>query len=383
MQVWSLTCFILSILHTFSASWILSISTRYSKRTWINQTLRFLGEVELIFGVWALVFLAGLVAEKGFLSGLTYIHSLHFQDPIVVALMMAAASSPKVLKVANALILFLSRGLFFVAPGLSFYVTCLIVGPLLGSFITEPAAMTITALLLLDHVYRRHGASVHLKYATLGLLFVNVSVGGVLTPFAAPPVVLVASKWGWTAGYMMTHFGMWAICSIVCSTVGVAFWFRKEIASFTYDSQALFTPSLLIRLKESLFVLFFLMGVIILGHVQDWWLVPVLQQVNALGLFLGGTVLTAGVDNALITYLGSQVPTLGEIEKYALVAGAVSGGGLTVIANAPNLIGFGLLNDYFGPRGIQALGLLAAALFPTLVALFWFGLPFWGAMLFG
>ncbi|HEY1083178.1 MAG TPA: putative Na+/H+ antiporter, partial [Prosthecobacter sp.] len=61
--------------------------------------------------------------------------------------------------------------------------------------------------------------------------------------------------------------------------------------------------------------------------------------------------------------------------KYALVAGAVTGGGLTVIANAPNPAGVGILQNAraFG-GGISPLGLLAGALMPTAVAIlfFWF-----------
>ena len=70
------------------------------------------------------------------------------------------------------------------------------IAPILGSFITEPAAMTIGALLLAKKIYK-HKPKATFAYATLGLLFVNVSVGGTLTHFAAPPVLMVASTWSW------------------------------------------------------------------------------------------------------------------------------------------------------------------------------------------
>ncbi len=62
--------------------------------------------------------------------------------------------------------------------------------------------------------------------------------------------------------------------------------------------------------------------------------------------------------------------------KYALVAGAVAGGGLTVIANAPNPAGVGILQDakVFEKEGISPLGLLLGALPPTVMAIVFFWL---------
>ena len=76
-------------------------------------------------------------------------------------------------------------------PGaLGFYVMTLSVVPVLGSVITEPAAMTLAALMLRDRYFSR-GLSNRLKYATLGMLFVNVSIGESLTHFAARPVLML------------------------------------------------------------------------------------------------------------------------------------------------------------------------------------------------
>ena len=52
----------------------------------------------------------------------------------------------------------------------------------------------------------------------------------------------------------------------------------------------------------------------------------------------------------------------------ALVGGAIAGGGLTLIANAPNPAGAAILKDSFPDRAISPLGLLAAATPPTLIA---------------
>ena len=49
-----------------------------------------------------------------------------------------------------------------------------------------------------------------------------------------------------------------------------------------------------------------------------------------------------------------------------MVQGALIGGGLTVIANAPNPAGQSILNDHFD-EGIAPIGLLLGALLPTAV----------------
>jgi Na+/H+ antiporter NhaD/arsenite permease-like protein len=86
-------------------------------------------------------------------------------------------------------------------------------------------------------------------------------------------------------------------------------------------------------------------------------------------VYFGATALTAVTDNAALTYLGSLVEGLSDEFKYALVAGAVTGGGLTVIANAPNPAGFAILRGNFEDNTIHPVGLLLAAIPPTLMAI--------------
>jgi hypothetical protein len=78
-------------------------------------------------------------------------------------------------------------------------------------------------------------------------------------------------------------------------------------------------------------------------------------------------VLTAFNDNALITYLATLVPTLDDRMKAAIVEGAVTGGGLTVIANAPNPAGQALLGKFFD-GAILPYRLFLGAAIPTLIA---------------
>jgi hypothetical protein len=121
-------------------------------------------------------------------------------------------------------------------------------------------------------------------------------------------------------------------------------------------------------LKEALLVGFFLAGLVMLGGMQSWWLQPIVASLEPLALFLGALGLTAITDNAALTYLGAQIAGISDASKYMLVAGAVAGGGLTVIANAPNPAGVALLRRGFADESIGAAGLLLGAVGPTLVA---------------
>jgi len=380
-----------------------------------GQILHFLGEVEAVFGIWAVVLLGALTVEKGWHTVVGYIdHQVNYTEPMFVVVIMAMASSRPVLRFAR----FCLQAIASLGKGsiAAWWLSILIVAPVLGSFITEPAAMTIAALLLARQFYDLK-PSPKFAYATIGLLFVNISVGGTFTHFAAPPVLMVATPWEWNMPYMFTHFGWKALVGIVVSTLVYFFVFRAEFARMTAAAAQAGTkkkvatgepvpawitivqlgfmawtvfvahhPAMFIGgflfflafaqatahhqartdLKPPLLVGFFLAGLVTHGGLQGWWIEPVLKSLGEVPLFAGATILTAFNDNAAITYLATLVPGFTEELKYAVVAGAVTGGGLTVIANAPNPAGQSILQKYF-PNGVSPLGLAAGAVFPTLV----------------
>jgi hypothetical protein len=327
----------------------------------------------------------------------------------VFVIMVIAASRP-VMQLASDAVMLAARGLPM-PQGLAVYFVSLSLVPLLGSFITEPAAMTLAALMLRDLIFSR-GASARLKYATLGVLFVNVSIGGTLTNFAAPPVLMIAAKWDWSTAYIFSVMGWKAAIAVLINSALLSFAFRREIGrraaapgrqmpprvpvalvvvnvailslvvAGNHDAEVFMGLFLLflglaeayarhhdrLMLREGLMVAFFLAGLVVLGAQQKWWLQGVLSNLDGSTLFFGAAALTAITDNAALTYLGSLVEGVTEEFKYALVAGAVAGGGLTVIANAPNPAGFAILKDSFDERVINPFGLLLAALPPTAVA---------------
>ncbi len=405
----------LAVLHTFSVKRFAHWAHHSQPGSIKENLLHFLAETEVVFGLWAAALFLGIAAMSGsFKDAVHYIESLNFTEPKFVLVVMVVAATRPVVKLAEALIFFFSR-LLPLAEGMSFYLAALVLGPLLGSFITEPAAMTLLALVLKQRYFEREISS-KLAYATLGLLFVNVSIGGTLTHFAAPPVLMVAAKWDWDTMFMLSHFGWRAAAGCVVSASITAWLFRKELSRLTFDRDVgmqipwwlttihLVTLGLVVKfshhpevfygilvlflgvvtatkeyqdtlkLREALLVGFFLAGLVTLGSLQTYWLKPLIQSLSGTSLFFGAIGLTAVTDNAALTYLGSLVEGISDELKYALVAGAVAGGGLTVIANAPNPAGVGILQDakVFKEEGISPFGLFLGALMPTIVVMIFF-----------
>jgi hypothetical protein len=380
--------------------------------SFLGQILHFFGEIEAVFGIWVLVLIAAITWTKGWDAVVDYISGqVSYTEPLFVVVIMALASTRPILALAERCLSGFAR--IGRSTPAAWWLTILIVAPLLGSFITEPAAMTIAALLLARQFYEMK-PSPRLAYATVGLLFVNVSVGGTLTHFAAPPVIMVAQKWNWGLVHMLSDFGLRAVLGIVASTALYYLLFRKELGRLTSNlirenagakarpipawvtlvqlgflaftvwqahHPVMFIGAFLfflaftqatahhqnpIDLRSPILVGFFLAGLVIHGGLQAWWIEPILSRLGEVPLFLTATLLTAFNDNAAITYLATLVPGFTEPLKHAIVAGAVTGGGLTVIANAPNPAGQSILSRYF-PDGIAPLSLLAAALLPTAI----------------
>lgn len=377
-----------------------------------EAVFHFLGEVEAIFGIWLIPLAGAIIATKGIDTAKAYINGVNFTEPIFVVVIMAIASSKPVLQFAEGAL----KKIAALGGGTpaAWWLAILTVGPLLGSFITEPAAITICAVLLAAKFYLLN-PSLALRYATLGLLFVNVSVGGTLTHFAAPPVVMVAGRWDWDTMFMLTHFGWKATLAILLSNAVAFAMFRKELLAMSnpvsdqtkprksvpasiigvhlcfigfvvyaaHDAALVVLAFMFflafvaaternqnpISLRGPVLVGFFLAGLVIHGGCQQWWIEPVLTSLNPLQLLLGSTILTAFNDNAAITYLASLVPGFSDSAKQAVVSGAVIGGGLTVIANAPNPAGQSILQCHFGPNGVDALKLFLGAAVPTLICL--------------
>lgn len=414
--------FALAIIHTFMAGAFNKLAAKYPEGSMQEDLYHFLGEIEVVFGIWlfplfyAVWYFDGLSGAIQLFDNAT--HSM--EEPVFVVVIMVMAATRPVLLFTKQVILQISRIVPIPSPSARFYFAVLVVTPMLGSFITEPAAMTISAIMLAQNFYVKDPRSV-LKYATISLLFVNISIGGTFTNFAAPPVLMVAKDWGWDLAFMASHFGWKALVAIFIGTTLTVTFFIKEfrkldgLEGVTVEEEPvpwwvisvhLFSlfwavamvhhPVLLIlgflffigwctisseyqdelKIQPALLVGFFLAGLVIHGKQQGWWIQPLIASLDSFALFVGSTILTAFNDNAAITFLSKQAlpATFSDvlspegIKKYAVVAGAVTGGGLTIIANAPNPAGNSILKKYFGSGGVNPGKLALYSLPPTIIA---------------
>ncbi len=428
-HVIALILFVLAIIHTLCVykvhEWARKLELKQkprfrntkNPRSFTVHMLYFLSEVEIVFALWAIPLFTALWSFYGWTIGLEYFNTRDYTETLFVVVILSMASTRPIVHAAEKIIRWVAKGLGGTLS--SWWFVLLTIGPLLGSLITEAAAMAVCALLLSRKFYEYH-PSKKLAYATLGLLFVNVSIGGVLTDFASPAVLILAHCWGWTIADMFFDFGWKAIIGIVLSNSLYWLYFRRELNHMNLRSQAvslynthtgkqgeepipiwitlihilfmilivsvshypaIFIASFLffigfhqatrphqhpIRIGRPLMVGLFLAGLIIHGGLQGWWVVPILEGLSPLSVMGVAIALTGFNDNAGISYLSTLIPNWGHAFQYAIFTGIVAGGGLTVIANAPNPAGFSILRRHFD-KGIKPLNLLLAALLPTLI----------------
>lgn len=411
IQVVAAVLFALALIHTFSTKFFEHLAHTRPAHAGVWHLL---AEVEIVFGVWAMLFMIVMGLMEGFQPATHYLDNRNFTEPLFVFAIMVVAASRPVLQVSSAAV----QGIVRVLPmqrSMAFFFTALAIVPLLGSFITEPAAMTLAALLMKDTIFAK--ASRRLQYGALGVLFVNISIGGTLTPFAAPPVLMVAAKWNLDIAYMLTHVGWKAAIAVFINASVLTALFAKELKAMPASTESpysgvpvwmivlhlLFLLGIVVLahhtaafiaifllfmgvataypayqdrliLREGLLVAFFLGGLVVLGGMQQWWLQPLLLSMNETSVYFGATALTAITDNAALTYLASLVDGLSPEFKYAVLTGAVTGGGLTIIANAPNPAGASILKSTFHEGAISPLSLFLGALGPTIVAIICFRL---------
>ncbi|MFS2004177.1 putative Na+/H+ antiporter [Duganella sp. CT11-25] len=408
IQLVGAVLFGLALLHTFAAKSFEVLSHRHPRHAGLFHLL---GEVEVVFGFWAFILIIAMAFLGGGAAAIDYAESRQYTEPLFVFTVMVVAASRPVLDIVQRVLMVLAKAMpVRTELALAWFGLALV--PLAGSLITEPAAMTLAALMLAPLIFR-DGMPEWLKYGALGVLFVNVSIGGTLTAYAAPPVLMVATTWQWDSAFMASHFGWKATIAVIINATAVSFVLRKHLrapaAAAASDQQPAPVPLAVtaihlaflaavvvlghhpvlflgifmlflgftqayqryqnpLIIKEGLLVGFFLAGLVVLGGMQQWWLQPIVESLPPVALFFGALGLTAITDNAALTYLGSLIQGISAQSQYMLVAGAVAGGGLTVIANAPNPAGVSLLRRGFQDESIGAIGLLVGALAPTAVA---------------
>lgn len=415
--------FFCAIIHTLSTyrlqKWAEKLEAKKGKRTIPILLLLFLSQIEVVFAFWAIPLFMAIAFFYNAATALEYINTRDYTETLFVVVILSLTASRPIVNIAKKAMNWCAN--FFGGSLSAWWFVLLTIGPLLGSLITEAGAMAICALLLAQQFYVYH-PSKKLSYATLALLFVNISVGGVLTNFASPAVLILSHCWHWTTLDLLTNFGWKAAVGIILSNFVYWLIFRKEISlmgkrrehsklSHLGETQvphwitlihiifivltvcishypAVFIASFLfylgfhqltrdhqypIRVRHPMLIGLFLAGLVIHGGLQGWWVVDLLYGRSPLSV-MGITIALAGFnDNTAISYLASLIPSWGKVFEYAIFTGIVAGGGLTVIANAPNPAGYAILRPHF-KEGISTLQLFLAALIPTLIlyAVFYF-----------
>lgn len=416
----SLIIFILAIIHTLCVykvrEWARRLDIHRTRSLWIHL-LYCLSEVEVVFAFWAIPLFICIGLMYGWKTGLEYIDTRDYTEALFVVVILAMASTKPIVHIAEKTISWCAKWLGGQLP--AWWFVLLTIGPLLGSIITEAAAMALCALLL-SHQFYQYRPSPKLAYATLGLLFVNISVGGVLTNFASPAVLILSHRWHWTISDMFLNFGWKAILGIVLSNLLYWVYFKKELflLNIRKKAETLFAmyssahekkpiplwvslvhvlfmtwivavsqyPAIFIagflffiafhqatrghqhslRLARPMLIGLFLAGLMIHGGLQGWWVMEILEGLRPSAVMGVAMALTGFNDNAAISYLSTLIPHSTEPFRYAIFTGVIAGGGLTVIANAPNPAGYVILKKFFD-GGIRPLNLFLAALIPTLI----------------
>lgn len=406
VQSIALVIFVVAILHTFSVKFFKSLAQKFPRH---HNIFDMLGEVEIVFGFWAIVLVLIIFFLLGKTETVNYLNNQSYVEPLFVFVIMVIAASKPILDFSLTCVKKISA-LLPVNKSLSLFLITMSFVPLLGSFITEPAAMTLAALILRDHFYSKK-ISNKFKYGIIGTLFVNVSIGGAMTPFAAPPILMVAAKWNWDLNFMINTFAWRTALAVFINSIILTFLFRNELTKFGESKiKTIKIPSFVLILhlilllgviffvhdliiflgifliflavvnafnqyqdkliiNQAFLVSLFLAGLVVLGGQQKWWLQTVLSKLTPDQIYYVATALTAVTDNAALTYLASLVDGLSDQFKYAIAAGAITGGGLTVIANAPNPAGYSILNKKFSGGIVSPLYLFLSALGPTIVAI--------------
>ena len=348
LEIIATTLFVIAVLHTFSSSFFEGLAHKHPNHSGLWHLL---GEVETVFGFWAMILIVFMAITLGdHKPSVEYLETRNYTEPLFVFAIMVVAASKPVLHLASELVRLVSALLakiLTINSVITNYFVTLSLVPLLGSFITEPAAMTLAALLLKRKIFSQT-SNIKLMYLTIGVLFVNVSIGGALTNFAAPPILIVANTWGWDTAFVFQTFGIQASIVVLINALLVTLLMHKYLPKENIDKATDVMPMAVIfvhlifliaivvfahhpvvfmglllffmgythayskfqnplLLKEALMVAFFLAGLVVLGGMQQWWLQPALEKMNSTVVYYGAIALTAITDNAALTYLASLV----------------------------------------------------------------------------
>lgn len=431
-ELFTFVIFICAVIHTFLTPSFYSLYHQYDRMALRNtkksnhyrslsEIFYLLSEVELVFGFWILPLALGLffISDLDFL--VSYLQTRDYTYALYMTVVVAFVSTKPIVHISEKILEAFSK-LGGNHPR-SWWWTILTLGPVFDIFLKEPGAMTISSILLAKTVFP-FIKNTRFQYATLALLFINISLGGLFLPQFSRSLFLIARQENWEIAYTFFRFSWKAFLIIVLNNGFYYVFFRKYLPTETKPIQEIlekekkgeppfwiilihlvflglivvsseYPPIFLgmfflflgvhratfsyqgkeqgpLFLKPAILVGFFFASLLIHGEFQKWWAVQLLENVDFKMGYVTSIFLSSLIDNAVVLYFLDQFKPISEEVLYAFVTGSLSSGALTLMANGPNLIGYSNLREFFNGK-VSLIALFFAALPLTILAslIFW------------
>lgn len=427
LQIGATSLFVLSIIHMFLAPWFTRLyrffqhkkivfPERWKKYLWLSEFFRLIGRIELVFILWSIPLFFLFIYTEGYRITMAYFNTRNYTFALFIMIMWILLGSKPISYLAEhtfAKIASIGRQ----SPK-SWWLTVMFVAPLSTSFLKETGAIIIATTLLAKYFYDLSPSS-KFAYATMGLLFSNISVGGLLTASSSRSLSMVYPVLRWSHSEVIINFGWKALLAICISTLTYYYIFRKEFKNFPNKvayivksnrkipvwmicSHILFLYTLIhfrsipilmggvlilflffhrltifyqrkIDLLKIGFLGLFFLGMSFLGGLQEWWILSLIKKMSDFGYMLTSYMLSIFLDNVLVNLMMHDVPMVTDCYLYLIISGCVAAGGLTLISNTPNIVGYSALRPFFQTPSFSFWKLFVSSLFPSIVAflIFW------------
>lgn len=433
LQIGALACFILSIVHIFMIPVFARLYRNYQNKRiafpedwkrflWLGEWYRLMSTIELVFLLWSVPLFFWFLYTEGYKGTMAYLNTRNYTfSMFIIVMWLLLGSKPISYAVEHAFAKIANIGR---QSPKSWWLTVMFVAPLSTIFLRETGAIIIATTLLAKYFYDL-SPSTRFSYATMGLLFSNVSIGGLLTTSSSRSLSMILRTLRWDNYEVMTHFGWKALLAICLSTTVYYYLFRREFHHFPRKIEHIINAGRKIpiwiicvhiamafaamRFRSApvlmggvcIFYVFFhrltvfyqnkidfwkvcclgvfFIGMSFVGGLQEWWILKLVKNSSDFGYMWAAYILSIFLDNVLVNLMMHDLPVVTDCYLYLVVAGCMSAGGLTLIANTPNIVSFATLRPFFQKPSFSFWKLFLASLFPSVLALmlFWLlrGLP--------
>lgn len=427
LRVGAAVFFFLSILHTFCTPFFykrfqicqhkkMIFPEKWRKYLWLSESYRLLSSVDVIFIFWSVPLFLWFLYSEGYAEAIDYFNHRNYLFALFIMIMLILLESRPIVYLSECIFLTIAK-IGKQSPKCWWW-TLMLGAPFSAILLKETGAMIIAATLLVRYFYK-FAPSLRFSYATMGLLFSNISVGGLITDISSRALLLVSPALKGEQEFVIRHFSWKAVIAIFLSTTTYYLMFRKEFDHFPKvvknasiaDERVpiwliclhvLFVAAIMsvrsvpllmigililylglhqftifyqnsIRVTKVCCVGLFYAGLLILGGLQEWWMLVIMHRMSDFGYMFTSYILSMFLDNVLVNYLVHNLSVATDCFLYLVIAGCMSAGGVTILANAPNIVGYLIIKPFFPTSPVSLGRLFVFALGPSLIALmtFW------------